>query len=225
MIFLLLVSYGAPMTLKESAPPSIPVPRESTERPLEPPGLGGVRRPLRTLNALVGALAATVLIVAYLGYRRHHPNGLDLDAGFGDLSVIIAASVALAYTLGNLVIKPYTGVSWRLWASSLWFGLLCLLTIAGIWTLVYRDNGRAAIPGTEVGSPAQVQTYLDRALGAKAAALPHIPTGAFVQSVEFSGANDVKVSGYLWQRYARNVPAGLKRGVALPEAGDAYSTK
>jgi hypothetical protein len=211
------------MKVKESAPPSIPAPRVSGESP-PTQGFGGLRRPLKIANSLLGATAATVLIVGYLVYRRAHPQGLALDQGSDDLNVMIVAAVALLFALGNLVIRPHTGVTWRLWASSLWFSSLCLLCVAGIWALTFRDTGTQAIPGTQVSTSAQVTTYLNK-LGPRGAALPRIPTGAFVQSVEFADANDVKVTGYLWQRYGRDIPKGFRQGVALPEAADAYAAK
>ena len=30
--------------------------------------------------------------------------------------------------------------------------------------------------------------------------LIYVPTGLFIQSIEFTTANDVKVSGYIWQK-------------------------
>ena len=44
-----------------------------------------------------------------------------------------------------------------------------------------------------------------------------IPTGLFIQSVEFVTANDANVTGYLWQRYADDVPETVSRGFVFPE--------
>jgi hypothetical protein len=46
-----------------------------------------------------------------------------------------------------------------------------------------------------------------------------VETGTYLQSLEFEGANNVKVSGYIWQRYKKGVHKGLSRGFVLPEAG------
>src|SRR6185369_2649109 len=45
-----------------------------------------------------------------------------------------------------------------------------------------------------------------------------VPTGLYVQSVEFSGPYTVEVSGQIWQRYANDLPKDLTEGVFLPEA-------
>jgi hypothetical protein len=40
----------------------------------------------------------------------------------------------------------------------------------------------------------------------------------YVQSLEFEGANNVKVTAYVWQHYLKGEHAGLHRGFVLPEA-------
>lgn len=45
-----------------------------------------------------------------------------------------------------------------------------------------------------------------------------IPTGVFVSSIRFSDANDVEVSGYIWQRYDSAAGTEIVRGIVLPEA-------
>ena len=47
-----------------------------------------------------------------------------------------------------------------------------------------------------------------------------IPTGMFIQSMEFQSSTNVEVTGYIWQRYDRVAHAGLERGFVLPEAID-----
>jgi hypothetical protein len=45
-----------------------------------------------------------------------------------------------------------------------------------------------------------------------------VETGVYMQSLEFEGANDVKVTGYIWQKYKKGEHKGLIRGFVLPEA-------
>ena len=45
-----------------------------------------------------------------------------------------------------------------------------------------------------------------------------IKTGVYLQSVEFEGANNVKISGYVWQHYKKHLHKGISRGFILPEA-------
>ena len=46
-----------------------------------------------------------------------------------------------------------------------------------------------------------------------------IPTGVFVQSVEFSSANNVTVTGYIWQRYRTDLPEEVAINPNPPRAG------
>ncbi|HNJ13843.1 MAG TPA: hypothetical protein PLN43_09730 [Anaerolineales bacterium] len=45
----------------------------------------------------------------------------------------------------------------------------------------------------------------------------YIPTGVFIQSLKFDSANDVILTGFVWQRYANDVPAEIERGFVIPE--------
>ncbi|USR91684.1 hypothetical protein NEA10_02860 [Phormidium yuhuli AB48] len=45
-----------------------------------------------------------------------------------------------------------------------------------------------------------------------------LPTGVFLQSMEFKSANDFFVTGYIWKRYDDELHDGVSRGFVLPEA-------
>ena len=47
-----------------------------------------------------------------------------------------------------------------------------------------------------------------------------VSTGAFIQSIEFVSSTNVKVTGYIWQKYRRGAHRGLSRGFVLPEADE-----
>lgn len=46
----------------------------------------------------------------------------------------------------------------------------------------------------------------------------HLPTGLFVQSLDFVGSNDVHLTGFLWQRYRTEQLQELRPGFLFPEA-------
>lgn len=46
----------------------------------------------------------------------------------------------------------------------------------------------------------------------------YIPTGLFIQSIEFLNATNVALTGYLWQRYPRDYEGAVERSVIFPEA-------
>ena len=47
-----------------------------------------------------------------------------------------------------------------------------------------------------------------------------IRTGVFVQSLEFTSANNVVVTGYIWQKYPADTPDFVRHGFILPEGDE-----
>ena len=45
-----------------------------------------------------------------------------------------------------------------------------------------------------------------------------IPTGLFIQSIEFENATNVTLTGYIWQKIPYNIPSNIHPGVIFPEA-------
>ncbi len=72
---------------------------------------------------------------------------------------------------------------------------------------------------------AKVESLLARQRAARGGEEPIVvPTGLFIQSLKFATANDVTVSGYVWQVYEDHLPSDLSRGIVLPEAVDSAAT-
>ncbi|HEY9070200.1 MAG TPA: hypothetical protein VIV61_08065 [Candidatus Ozemobacteraceae bacterium] len=53
----------------------------------------------------------------------------------------------------------------------------------------------------------------------------YIPTGIFIKSIEFDGAINVKLTGYVWQKYPKAGYPGIDEGVTFPESVDATLEK
>ena len=113
----------------------------------------------------------------------------------------------------------------NLWVLSSGFSILCVLAVLAIWVLL----SIAAFPQGS-GSPVLSQQDVDRYLAAQPtvpAEQPRIliPTGVFVQTIEFTTAFDPIVSGVIWQRYGPDVPADVARGFTLPDGSDLQSAE
>jgi hypothetical protein len=52
-----------------------------------------------------------------------------------------------------------------------------------------------------------------------------IPTGLYIESMQFRGPYNVQVSGYVWQRYADDLPQDITKGVVMPGAERARITE
>ncbi|MFD5161100.1 hypothetical protein ACFWMJ_23995 [Streptomyces hawaiiensis] len=112
----------------------------------------------------------------------------------------------------------------RAWAVSIWTSVVFIAAIGVIWAATLTARTENALVGTPVASDAQVNRYLGDSLPPGRETI-RVPTGVYIESIKFIDANDAEVSGYVWQRYARSVPAEIKRGVVLVEAGDSYDEK
>jgi hypothetical protein len=90
-----------------------------------------------------------------------------------------------------------------------------------MWVGVYTAPPAPDPADTVVTTPDEVTRYLEAYVPAsKSGDEPpvFIPTGLYIQSVEFKGPYDVAVSGYIWQRYADDLPQDLDKGFVMPEA-------
>lgn len=79
---------------------------------------------------------------------------------------------------------------------------------------VYVPNA-GQLPTQEAVDTALDGSHPDRVL---------IPTGLFIQSVEFVSANDVNLTGYIWQKYRDDIPASVSRGFVFPEQVSSVDT-
>ncbi len=143
----------------------------------------------------------------------------------GRISILLA-SLGVALALIGLVLRVERLEVRRLWAMSICFAVVCSIGIVSLWVLHVGEDpdsaGRKAhriIQLVNSAIPSKVQLSYERRIG-----LPSrvIPTGIFVQSVEFTSANDVTVTGYIWQRYSSDledlIPEGDRPGFVFPES-------
>ncbi len=110
-----------------------------------------------------------------------------------------------------------------MWTVSTGIALLLLLGVVGLWVLTVSSADRSEAIGQRVATDAETESYLkDNYPGDQP--LLRVYTGLYVKSVEFTSANNVQLSGYVWQRYQEPLPKNVTPGVAFPEAEDSYST-
>ena len=90
-----------------------------------------------------------------------------------------------------------------------------------IWHMVhnepiFRTNGSPIIDPSRLE---QFERNHRRSSQREGEAIPaFIPTGLFVQSIEFASANDVVLTGYVWQKYKSALKGEIGEGVIFPEA-------
>ena len=78
------------------------------------------------------------------------------------------------------------------------FSLLCILGIGVMWHLTMNNSYLDSRKGDLVVFDREdVETVLQHVNMSPSA--PRIPTGLFLQSMEFLNANDILITGYIWQ--------------------------
>ena len=94
--------------------------------------------------------------------------------------------------------------------------------IVSLWKVSERYPVQVHVNELKVMSSNILNDFIDKQTeSAKNLHMPpprFIQTGVYLQSVEFDGANNVKISGYVWQHYKKNLHKGVGRGFVLPEA-------
>jgi hypothetical protein len=109
----------------------------------------------------------------------------------------------------------------RLWIVSALISLACLIVLGGMWIDAYTAPPAPDPADTVLTTPEEVTGYLDAYVPAPDPGDEppvFIPTGLYIESVEFKGPYDMLVTGYIWQRYADDLPQDLDKGFVLPEA-------
>ena len=109
----------------------------------------------------------------------------------------------------------------RLRIVSALVSLALLIVLSGMWVRVYTAPPAPEPADTVVTTPEEVRRYLAAVVPApedKSEPPIYIPTGMYIEAIEFNGPYNVDVSGFVWQRYANDLPDDLDKGFILPEA-------
>ena len=115
----------------------------------------------------------------------------------------------------------------RLWIVSALVSLACVIVLVGAWVRVDTAPPAPEPADTVLSTPDGVKRYLagypSTGETFRGEAPMFIPTGVYIESMKFKGSYDVQVSGYIWQRYANDLPQGIepqgiKKGFVMPDA-------
>jgi hypothetical protein len=136
--------------------------------------------------------------------------------------VLILVLIVFLTTVTALVMKAWELRKKRLWVLSTVFALLCLGGTCAVWHLVYRahfndDKDLLFLTDKVMLHKALAGYDVLRTDGPRKQAVS-VPTGIFLETLEFKSANELKMVGYIWQKYARTIDPSIAREVTLPEA-------
>ncbi|MEQ9357435.1 cache domain-containing protein [Coleofasciculus chthonoplastes] len=142
---------------------------------------------------------------------------------------ILLGSIAFFVLLSILVFRGYQGSPKTLWAVSTSTSAFLVAGIGLIWYLApnqkqlehsENEQDENAIVVSEAGLEQFLGQDKFHKFQPKAGQESpiYVPTGVFVQSLEFTNANNVFVTGYIWQKYEQGVHDTISRGFILPES-------
>lgn len=121
--------------------------------------------------------------------------------------LITVAAISFLFFLITLLLHWYKGVFATLWILVISFSILCIIGTASIWFINLNhtpvEDENDLVIYDRVGLEAALKKLLNETeIGHSKNQTIRIPTGVYLQSIKFSGANDVIITGYIWQDYS-----------------------
>jgi hypothetical protein len=165
--------------------------------------------------ASAGWSVASVLIKGHLSNVNEERREL--------LHIVLAALLAAVF-LSAFVIRFWPLTMTVAWTGAALVSVYCTLAAGAIWLVAIAFPLQTNDDSEKIVNRSNLVRYLDT-YSRESARLKmekpiFVPTGVFVQSIEFLSSNNVKVTGYIWQKYRQGMHRGLSRGFVLPEADE-----
>ena len=134
--------------------------------------------------------------------------------------IFIALEIVLClFFLFILLFRADKGGIASLWLVSSSTSVTLMIGIGFIWYLELTQHGIEQVDNIVLTERTGLNEFLQSRVSSTSTETPiYIPTGVFVQSLEFEDSNDVFITGYIWQRYNNTIPSNVSRGFLLPEA-------
>lgn len=124
-------------------------------------------------------------------------------------SASLAALLIVVFPKQPLISPLYSSF---IFSAFVFLGIAGLWFVSGIYPLDISDGER------RITSKNMLEAYKDSLSASMEKPPTLIDTGVFVQSLEFEGANNVKITAYVWQHYEKGTHKNMERGFLLPEA-------
>lgn len=184
--------------------------------------------PDRTGDRVAAMVAVIFFILALVGAGRYlvAHGGWDLESGRNEIITIMVLLLGGVLAGSVALLRPGRSNPAGARKTSVVWSLALLAALLFSWHVIIVAS-RWIDP---VGTVVTTQEELDAIIAAHPesfAAYPYrIPTGIYLQSFEFLNANNVQISGYVWQTYGPEIPDHIMRGIVFPEAvEEAYDAK
>ena len=178
------------------------------------------------LVALTSLILAAILLTSAIVSHGSLVGARDAGA----LASVLLAFLIFVLSAIVLVFRPEQRTLGHLQWTSHMSAVAIFLAFGGILYLVASEVRTEPGIGIAVTDQADVDVVLEPAIegavASPAGPAYFVPTGVYIQSLEFLSANNVQVTGYVWQTYSAAIPPEVTRGFVLPEAiEEAYESE
>jgi len=129
----------------------------------------------------------------------------------------VMAFLGLLFFISTLIFRLDRGDHLNLWIIVTILSILCLSGMVFVWSLALEESSAKDQCSIEIYD----RVGLEKALYTpkyQIESVIRVPTGVFLQSLEFSSANNVIVTGYIWQDYSNIEDDDISQGFIFPEA-------
>jgi len=135
--------------------------------------------------------------------------------------------IAFLFTLSIVLFGAYKGSSISLWAVAISFSVLCIFGTSFMWYLALNVPSDEPCQDVAIFDRVGLQASLSKQIfGQKQKTnyyedIIQIPTGIFIQSLEFESATNIFITGYIWQNYSESSTIGASSPFfVFPESVD-----
>ncbi len=140
---------------------------------------------------------------------------------------ICIATVIFLSLLAALISRVDKGDRRGFWEYIVAFSIIVMGGIGFLWYLAQTTPFHEIADSTTIVDKVGLERFLTAQTKEMSSKKPfyYVPTGIFIESMKFSGVNNIHLSGYVWQKYDSSIPNTITRGFALPQAGYTDITK
>jgi hypothetical protein len=147
---------------------------------------------------------------------------IDVDSRRQRIIWILISAMVFIALLAAWVLKVHLDSPVRIWILTAIISLLLVAGVSLIWDLALTYHASGKTVGVKVSDKATLRTVMNtyQKTSADRKLIPpiFIPTGLYIDSTEFNISNNILVTGRLWQKYSRDYPEKLAKGIQFGRA-------
>lgn len=147
---------------------------------------------------------------------------VDVDKLRQQIIWIVISAVIFAISVTCVILRVNLGQPPRIWLLTAIVSLLLIAAISFLWSLALTYHSSSQMSGVKVSDKATLQAIMSdyrQSSQSKYLEPPiFVPTGLYIDAIEFNSANDVLVTGRIWQQYSSDFPSDIVKGIDIGRA-------